>query len=117
MTPTATVPIEPLVSYAREKCKWLRDPRIVMDGDRLVVTGTAFHLPLEVKIRLKVEGPVFISRIERVAICGVGLPLVMLRSVTDVNFPLTPNREMPFALHAAGLRGDAQSLTLIGSNK
>jgi len=103
-----------LLAYAASKLKWLKSPSITFDGDEIRIKGRAKGLPLEVVASLKIVDQEFVSRLEKVKVGPVRLPLFLFSSVTNYRIPLRPNEETPFALEIGSIEGHGDRLSIWG---
>jgi hypothetical protein len=108
----ATFHRDALLALAAEKAPWLKDPQLSFDHDRVIVSGKARGVPLRVEARLDVTDTALNTRVERVSVAGVPIPLVLLRTLTDHSVPLTAHRDQPYNLRIAPVTGDNDTLRI-----
>jgi len=105
-----TIRAETVHEYARNKLKWLKDPRVTFNGDLIEVSGQAGSVSVTIAARLTLEPDWLKPRLIRLVVAGVPLPPFLFRALTDKPLPLAPNREWPFRLDLGKIEGQADVL-------
>ncbi len=108
----ATFRRDVLLSMATEKAPWLKDPQLTFDKDHILISGKAYGIALRVQARLDVADAILKTRLERVSVAGVPIPLVLVRALTDHTVSLNVNRDQPYNLRIAPITGDNDTLRI-----
>ncbi len=105
-----TIRASTILDYARNKLKWLKDPQVTFDGDRVHVSGQAGPLPVEIVARLELAPDWLKPRLERLSVHGVPLPPFLFRALTDKPLALAPNDDWPFRIDLGKIDGQGDVL-------
>jgi hypothetical protein len=108
----ATLRRDALLALASQKARWLKDPELMFDQDRIIASGKALGIPLRVEARLSVSDAALSTRLDRATVAGIPIPHILIGELTDRTVPLTVNRDQPYNLAIAPVAGDHDTLRI-----
>ncbi len=115
LKPRVDLSAQLILDYAAQKAKWLKNAQVLFEKEKILISGQAYGVPVHMVLGFKADGSSLSTRLEKVTIFGISLPVVILWNMTHQKIPLTPSRDVPFYLDLAPIEGKNTYLSVGGA--